>query len=507
MRLRQRFFLVAIGTSILLLLINVAYLSSLTPERDEQKNAEVRFGAAPQKEIPPPPSPPMPTAEALQSRSRSRCTNSSTAIHVTPYNPVAKPEAIIQIGGRMRLTILTAVTLRIEQLDKKSEDNTFDERASFAIVNRNLPQVPPYRVTLGRCELLPSSLSSANNWCLIVTTARLRLEQRAPESATRQQLVRLPDGSLHAEWPAPPLSKDALRVRLQLHADDGATEEWWPQKPNPRQLPGTLRTLDKADGATELTCSRLPSEKQRGQSEDAHCVMAVISRDGWALLDDTSTGRFDGKGASRPEGWDWAAPLNPSRLAKEAMERAADSDPRCEQWARSGECARNAAFMRSACLPACERAAARSAEAAVATEELRADWYLFAPGLEYHLALSDLSALSGAPPIPPRYAFGVWFSRWWPWSDWEALSLIDEFEERSTPVDVLITDMDWCAMRARDTLALSPLLNTHILHTPPHHHCAPHLQAPHVLSSDLWRRLREVDGRLTQLAVLVGLQL
>jgi alpha-glucosidase (family GH31 glycosyl hydrolase) len=37
----------------------------------------------------------------------------------------------------------------------------------------------------------------------------------------------------------------------------------------------------------------------------------------------------------------------------------------------------------------------------------------------------------------------VWFSRWWPWADWEAASLLREFDERGVPCDVLITDMDW----------------------------------------------------------------
>ena len=102
--------------------------------------------------------------------------------------------------------------------------------------------------------------------------------------------------------------------------------------------------------------------------------------------------------------------------------------------------------MLTTCSAACDRASARaaahSAEASgsVAT---RLDWYLFAAGLDYKAALSDLAALSGPQPIPPRYALGIWFSRWWPWSDWEADALLREFDERGVPCDVLITDMDW----------------------------------------------------------------
>uniref|UniRef100_A0A7S3SKK2 ShKT domain-containing protein n=1 Tax=Emiliania huxleyi TaxID=2903 RepID=A0A7S3SKK2_EMIHU len=170
--------------------------------------------------------------------------------------------------------------------------------------------------------------------------------------------------------------------------------------------------------------------------------MGVISRSGWALLDDSLSARFDGAAAQ----WDWVAAREPERLEAERAARAADGDPRCEQWARGGECEANRAFMQGACRAACGRAEARAA--AVASEAsgealLRLDWYLFAAGLDYASALRDFAALSGPQPIPPRYAFGVWFSRWWPWADWEAAGLLREFEARGVPADVLVTDMDW----------------------------------------------------------------
>ena len=86
---------------------------------------------------------------------------------------------------------------------------------------------------------------------------------------------------------------------------------------------------------------------------------------------------------------------------------------------------------------------AREGEGCGGVWSAHSDWYLFAAGLDYTLALRDLSSLSGSQPIPPRYAFGVWFSRWWPWGSWEAESLLKEFDERGVPCDVLITDMDW----------------------------------------------------------------
>ena len=43
--------------------------------------------------------------------------------------------------------------------------------------------------------------------------------------------------------------------------------------------------------------------------------MGVISRDGWVLLDDTRTARFDG--AADRGGWDWAAPVDVAEAAAE----------------------------------------------------------------------------------------------------------------------------------------------------------------------------------------------
>ena len=438
--LRRRCFTVLAGTlGLLLLLINVAYLTSLSPGSDldvdllEDGIVQARRNLAR-------PSSERGLARGLTSergQARGPVNGSSCAgdaLRVPSDDPVAEPRAVIYVGGTLRLTILTERTLRIEQ---RRASEAFDDRATFAIVNRRL-QLPSFHAEMtSKCELL-----AASALCLVVSTARLRLELSAPANATERQLLPREDGGFTAGWPPPRLGKDALRVRVRLNGQ--RTSEWWPGKRNPRQLPGTVRTLDKADGPTELRCDALGASLRSGAENDAHCAMGVISRDGWALLDDTSTGRFDG--ASARGGWDWAAPLEPSRLAADRASRSADGDPRCEQWARSGECERNAAFMRSSCEAACSRAVARAAEEAAESSgesPARLDWYLFGAGLDFASALRDLSALSGPQPIPPRYAFGVWFSRWWPWSDWEAEALLREFDERGVPCDVLITDMDW----------------------------------------------------------------
>ncbi len=71
------------------------------------------------------------------------------------------------------------------------------------------------------------------------------------------------------------------------------------------------------------------------------------------------------------------------------------------------------------------------------------DWYFLAYGKDYKKALKDFTAFAGKVPLPPRYAFGYWWSRYWSYSDNELRSLVDNLNERNIPLDVLVLDMDW----------------------------------------------------------------
>lgn len=69
--------------------------------------------------------------------------------------------------------------------------------------------------------------------------------------------------------------------------------------------------------------------------------------------------------------------------------------------------------------------------------------------------------VSGKIPIPPRFAFGIYYSRYWAYSDFGDMvmpcsymcvvyfcchpnqEIVDEYEQRGIPLDVLVTDMDW----------------------------------------------------------------
>ena len=71
------------------------------------------------------------------------------------------------------------------------------------------------------------------------------------------------------------------------------------------------------------------------------------------------------------------------------------------------------------------------------------DWYFFGCGRDYAQAFRDLVAVSGRPPLPPRFALGSWYSRYWPYTADEYREIADEYRARGFPLDVLVLDMDW----------------------------------------------------------------
>ena len=71
------------------------------------------------------------------------------------------------------------------------------------------------------------------------------------------------------------------------------------------------------------------------------------------------------------------------------------------------------------------------------------DWYFMAYGHDYKAALRDYTAFAGRVPLPPRFTFGYWWSRYWAYSDAELRALVDKFAAYDIPLDVLVVDMDW----------------------------------------------------------------
>lgn len=74
------------------------------------------------------------------------------------------------------------------------------------------------------------------------------------------------------------------------------------------------------------------------------------------------------------------------------------------------------------------------------------DGYLFGYGTELTAAFADYRLLSGAAPLPPRKAFGVWFSRYHPFSEQAYRDeLLPAFRAERVPLDVLMVDTDFKA--------------------------------------------------------------
>ncbi|KAJ3391950.1 hypothetical protein HDU84_005098 [Entophlyctis sp. JEL0112] len=146
-------------------------------------------------------------------------------------------------------------------------------------------------------------------------------------------------------------------------------------------LHGTVRTLDGYSKAPDLDCKTLGRD-------DQHCTYGLISRKGWTLLNDSHTPRleFEPKPGSLDFPW----------IQKENK----------NSWSHQ-------------------------------------DLYFFGHGHNFKGALKDFSLISGKIPMPPRYAFGSWSSRYWAFSDMEFLSLVSKYQANRIPLDILVVDMDW----------------------------------------------------------------
>ncbi len=176
---------------------------------------------------------------------------------VAAHNPVARKEAIVN-SGNVRFTVLTPEMIRIEHSDL----GEFEDRATFAVQNREMDVVPPFK-------------KKEDKEFLYIETDKLRLKYR---KGTNPLTV--------------PASPDNLSITM---SHNGQSVVWYPGKPDPLNLKGTCRTLDGSNG-----------DNKRSELEDG-----LISRSGWAVIDDSwAAVRPDGSRsfALSPDqevGYDW----------------------------------------------------------------------------------------------------------------------------------------------------------------------------------------------------------
>jgi hypothetical protein len=76
-------------------------------------------------------------------------------------------------------------------------------------------------------------------------------------------------------------------------------------------------------------------------------------------------------------------------------------------------------------------------------EEGYQDLYLFYYGVGYKQALADYRLLFGRTPLLPRYALGLWYSRYPTFSQDEIYQLVEIFERHDLPLDVFVLDLEW----------------------------------------------------------------
>ncbi|WP_408078919.1 glycoside hydrolase family 31 protein [Sphingomonas plantiphila] len=261
---------------------------------------------------------------------------SAVALALTAPVAMAKPAqmegraaaAATVTRGQARFTVLTSGLIRME----------WSPAARFVDA--------PSQVFIDRDQPVPRFTSIVENGKLVIRTDALELRYT------------LDSGRFTA-------ANLSIRSRTLKPAFD-----WRPGTPATGNLHGTARTLDRYSG-----------DRQVDTGKRLDLGDGLLSRDGWHVVDDSSSFVFDD---SRPSPW--------------VQKRAC------------GECQ---------------------------------DLYFFGYGHDYIQALGDYAKVAGRQPMPPRFAFGYWWSRYWNYSDSELRDLVGDLDRSGFPLDVLVIDMDW----------------------------------------------------------------
>lgn len=71
------------------------------------------------------------------------------------------------------------------------------------------------------------------------------------------------------------------------------------------------------------------------------------------------------------------------------------------------------------------------------------DIVVFAYGHDYKGCLGDYVKVAGRIPLPPRWAFGYWWSRFWPDTDADYREVVRTMDSLGIPLDVCVIEMYW----------------------------------------------------------------
>jgi alpha-glucosidase len=253
------------------------------------------------------------------------------------YDPKADARAIVSAGDA-RFTVLTPYVIRMEY----SAQQTFEDRATLMAVNRKLP--------------VPQFTHAIANGVLTITTAQVVLTYTVGQ----------------------PFSAGTLSVASGPGRSDGFAPAWRHGAVDSGNLLGTIKSLDQLCSIS-LNCTL--NAGQRVHEEGLHCGWGVVSRLGWATVDDSKNYIL----SAAKGGW-----------FSNALRAAADEDR-----------------------------------------------YFFGHGTNFRQALTDYVALAGVAPMTDRALLGSWFTRWFDYANEDIVALLDKFEAAKLPLDVLVLDMNW----------------------------------------------------------------
>ena len=334
-------------------------------------------------------------------------------------DPVADAAAVI-LHGALRLTLLSPSFIRVDAAVRGNA--TFDDRASFRIVNRRLPAplfslralnataiavtTTALTVTLNdaaavppRCDAAPladtdaaapvrsptypngANASSAAACCALCAADALCRAWVWSGGSNCRPLQAAGGTKPSAGRQLGGVTGGAYGVEVAYTAPGGAAATWAPARssaPDAGNLNGTYSALD---------CYTTPME----------CAADYYTRVGAGLLSTSGFTELDDTGVARLV----PAPAMPAGLA--------------QWWSLEGLAPLDVYFMAYG-----------------------------SPTLDYRGALAAWASVLGAPAMLPRSAFGVWWSRYWPYTQASIVTeVLQGYANFSIPLNNLVFDMDW----------------------------------------------------------------
>ena len=259
--------------------------------------------------------------------SAANATDGPFAVYVRKAHPNMREASTLQ-GEHWRIGILTESLIRFEW----SDSGKFEDNLTQMVVNRDFGADPQFTVT-------------HRDGLLIVDTP-----------------------ALHITYDGKPFSKEGLSVVVKGMSDTQFNTWYYGDEPK-HNLKGTARTLDEANGEIPL--------------DDG-----VISRDGWAVLDDSA-----------------------ANVIVEAHEVNGKPNP-LGAWV-------------------------------MPRDHKETDFYFFGYGRRYTEAVQDFYKLAGPTPLLPRFTLGNWWSRYYRYTQDEYVQLMDRFKREGIPFTTSVIDMDW----------------------------------------------------------------